>query len=98
MRYVTPAAVARSAAVARARTPQACVGTAWALAVAAMLVRLHVASVPRAAAVFGAVGVVTVLSGLYYERRTGGITGDFMGATEQLGELAALGVLAWGGT
>jgi cobalamin synthase len=26
----------------------------------------------------------------------GGITGDFLGATEQLGELAALAVLAFG--
>jgi adenosylcobinamide-GDP ribazoletransferase len=97
LRYATPAAVARSAAVARARTPQACLGSAWALAVAAMLMRLHVTSVPRAAAVFGAVALVTVLSGLYYDRRVGGVTGDFMGATEQLCELAALGVLAWGG-
>ena len=31
-----------------------------------------------------------------YHRRAGGITGDFLGATEQLGELAALAVLAYG--
>jgi adenosylcobinamide-GDP ribazoletransferase len=97
MRYATPASVARSAGVARARAPQASLGTAWAIAVAAMLVRLHATSVPRAAGVFGAVGLVTVLSGLYYQRRVGGVTGDFMGATEQLCELAALGALAWGG-
>jgi adenosylcobinamide-GDP ribazoletransferase len=96
MRYATPAAVARSPAVARASTAQAVVGTAWALAVAAMLVRFHATSGPRTAAVFGAVALVTVLTGLHYQRRLGGITGDFMGATEQLCELAALGVLAWG--
>jgi adenosylcobinamide-GDP ribazoletransferase len=98
MRYVTPAAVARSPAVARARTPQAFLGTAWALGIATMLVRLHATSGSRTAAIFGAVGLVTILTGLHYRRRVGGITGDFMGATEQLCELAALGVLAWGRT
>jgi adenosylcobinamide-GDP ribazoletransferase len=39
--------------------------------------------------------VVTLVTGWRYMRRAGGITGDFLGATEQLGELAALAVLAW---
>jgi adenosylcobinamide-GDP ribazoletransferase len=39
--------------------------------------------------------VVTVLTGWRYRRRAGGITGDFLGATEQLGEIAALAMLAW---
>jgi cobalamin synthase len=30
-----------------------------------------------------------------YAQRLGGITGDFLGATEQLCELVVLGVLAW---
>jgi adenosylcobinamide-GDP ribazoletransferase len=39
--------------------------------------------------------VVAVLTGFRYWARVRGVTGDFLGATEQLGELAALAVLAW---
>jgi adenosylcobinamide-GDP ribazoletransferase len=96
MRYATPASVARSPAVTRARSPQALVGTAWASTVAAVLVALRWTSASRMASAFAAIALVTMLTGLHYRRRVGGITGDFMGATEQLCELAAFGVLAWG--
>jgi adenosylcobinamide-GDP ribazoletransferase len=39
---------------------------------------------------------VTLLSGWRYARRLGGLTGDFLGATEQLCEIAAYCALAWG--
>jgi adenosylcobinamide-GDP ribazoletransferase len=39
--------------------------------------------------------VLTGLAGHRYRARAGGVTGDFLGASEQLGELAALAVLAW---
>jgi len=38
----------------------------------------------------------TWLSGYRYIKRAGGITGDFLGATEQLCEATLLGCLAWG--
>jgi cobalamin synthase len=38
---------------------------------------------------------VSLLTAYRYVRRIGGITGDFLGATEQLGEITALCVLAW---
>jgi adenosylcobinamide-GDP ribazoletransferase len=41
--------------------------------------------------------VVSALSAWRYWARVRGITGDFLGATEQLGELAALCVLAFRG-
>ena len=43
-------------------------------------------------AILGAAGVVAVLSGLFWRRRIGGITGDVLGATAELAELAALAV------
>jgi adenosylcobinamide-GDP ribazoletransferase len=95
--YVTPDAVARSPGVARAGVVQAVVGTSFALAVTLVLAALRHVTVSRGAAVFAAVAVVALLSGWRYARRAGGVTGDFLGATEQLGELAALGALAWAG-
>jgi adenosylcobinamide-GDP ribazoletransferase len=93
--YVTTVG-ARSRGVARARAAQAWVATAWALAAGvAMAVGRHL-PVTRIAAAFGSVAVVTLFTGWRYARRVGGITGDFMGATEQLCELAAYGALAWG--
>jgi len=41
------------------------------------------------------VAIVTAGSGLYYERRLGGITGDCMGATIQLSEIAVYLCGAW---
>ena len=38
---------------------------------------------------------VTLLTAWRYWRRLGGVTGDFLGATEQLSEIAALAVLVW---
>jgi adenosylcobinamide-GDP ribazoletransferase len=49
----------------------------------------------RAAALFAVVICVSVGTGWRYMRRVGGITGDFLGATEQLGEIATLAVLVW---
>lgn len=39
--------------------------------------------------------VVTLLSGLYYRRRIGGVTGDCFGATNQLAEIAVLLCGVW---
>lgn len=39
--------------------------------------------------------VVTLLSGLYYRHRIGGVTGDCLGATNQLAEISTLLTGAW---
>jgi adenosylcobinamide-GDP ribazoletransferase len=62
---------------------------------AAMVATGH-ATPGRAAAVVGAMMGVTLVSSYRYMRRLGGFTGDFLGATEQLCELAGYGALAWG--
>jgi adenosylcobinamide-GDP ribazoletransferase len=93
MPYVTDAAVARNRGVMSAGPLQAIVGTAWTVAVAIVLSR-HVPA-QRAAWVAASCGLVTALTAWRYRERAGGITGDFLGATEQLCELAGLAVLAW---
>jgi adenosylcobinamide-GDP ribazoletransferase len=95
MPYVTAPEQAKSAGATRGRALQACVGTACTLALAtAMTWHLHLA-VQRIEGLFVAVTVVTAITAWRYARRLGGITGDFLGATEQLCELVAFAVLAW---
>jgi adenosylcobinamide-GDP ribazoletransferase len=95
MPYATSATVARSAAVAAAGPVQATVATAWALALAAIVVVAGHVPCARVAAIAAAVATVTVITAWRYKARVGGVTGDFLGATEQLCELVALGALAW---
>jgi adenosylcobinamide-GDP ribazoletransferase len=88
-------ATAKSGDVLAATLPQALSASAWLAAAAAGLVLLHQVSAPRVAALAAALALVTLVSALQYARRLGGITGDFLGATEQLCELAGYAVLAW---
>jgi adenosylcobinamide-GDP ribazoletransferase len=94
LRYVTPGD-AKSRDVAGARTPQAAVATAWLLTALGLAIASGAVTAPRAGAIAAALFAVTAATGWRYARRAGGITGDFLGATEQLGELAAFAVLAW---
>jgi adenosylcobinamide-GDP ribazoletransferase len=64
-------------------------GTAMALALTALILRASVWQPILA------VAIVTAASGLYYERRLGGITGDCMGTTIQLSEIAVYFCGAW---
>ncbi len=80
----------------RGRAPQALVATGWlALASAGCVLGAGLAPA-RLGAMLGALAAVTVISGARFRARAGGVTGDFLGAAEQLGEIAALAVLAWG--
>lgn len=95
MPYVS-SPTSRSPGVTRAGATQAAVATAWSLAVSAAMIATGHASVTRMTAVLAAMTVATLLSSWRYMRRLGGFTGDFLGATEQLCELAGYGALAWG--
>jgi adenosylcobinamide-GDP ribazoletransferase len=93
--YVTPERTAKSREVARAGPPQAVVATLWLGGVVCVAVSMGAITFPRAAALAVALLAVTMVTGWRFLRRAGGITGDFLGATEQIGEIAAFAVLAW---
>jgi adenosylcobinamide-GDP ribazoletransferase len=93
--YVTPTREAKSDRIVRADWRQALVASAWFLAAMAGAVDQGLLDAPRAGVVAIAIAAVAALTGFRYYRRVGGITGDFLGATEQLGEIAVLAVLAW---
>jgi adenosylcobinamide-GDP ribazoletransferase len=93
--YVTPESKAKSRHVVRADWRQALVASTWFIAASAWAVEQGILSVARAGLVGAAVAAVSAVTGWRYHRRVGGITGDFLGATEQLGEIAALAALTW---
>jgi adenosylcobinamide-GDP ribazoletransferase len=88
--YVTPAELARNAAAARAGPAQLVAAAAATAVLAATLPALGwlgATAVVRAAA---AAAVVTALCGWRFRARAGGITGDLLGASQQLSEIAVL--------
>jgi adenosylcobinamide-GDP ribazoletransferase len=93
--YVTDDARSKSRDVSRGGKPQALVASLWLLIFAGTAHALGWVGWQKLVALGVALCAVAALTGFRYFRRVGGITGDFLGATEQLGELAALSVLAW---
>jgi adenosylcobinamide-GDP ribazoletransferase len=94
--YVTPEATSKSGDLVRGGSAPVAVASLWGALVLSLAVYFRAVSGMRAAALAVTLAVVTIASGHHYRRRAGGITGDFLGATEQLGEIFALVVLAWG--
>jgi adenosylcobinamide-GDP ribazoletransferase len=94
--FVTPPDVAKSGDIVRGTWVQALVAWAWFALAGATALAWGWITTARLLAAVAALAVVTVITGLQYRRRVGGITGDFLGATEQLGEIAVLAVLAYG--
>jgi adenosylcobinamide-GDP ribazoletransferase len=88
---------AKSRHIVRATLAQALVASAWLAPIAAAVLALRLLSALRLAVLAAALTAVTLVTSWRYARRLGGITGDFLGATEQLCELAGYVVLAWGG-
>jgi len=95
MTYVTTDEAARSRQLTQGGVAQALVATAWFASTLALVLACGWLSLARALALTTALALVTAVTAWRYWVRVRGITGDFMGATEQLGELAALAVLAW---
>jgi adenosylcobinamide-GDP ribazoletransferase len=92
--YATPDG-AKSRGVSRAGPWQAMVASLWPLLLGAVLVGVHRLECWRLAAAVFTAGVIGATTGWRYMVRAGGVTGDFLGATEQLCELATLAVMAW---
>jgi adenosylcobinamide-GDP ribazoletransferase len=87
---------ARTAAFAEARGAQAAVATGWLAVALGAAIYIGLTSVAKVAALVAALLLVVGLTARRYAARLGGVTGDLLGATEQIGELVGLAVLAWG--
>jgi adenosylcobinamide-GDP ribazoletransferase len=92
--YVTDPSVAKSAAVATARWPQLLVAFVWALAIAAGAGATGSLSYADVGGALAAGVLATAACGAYFRARIGGITGDFLGASQQACECAMLLALA----
>jgi adenosylcobinamide-GDP ribazoletransferase len=93
--YVTEDPVAKSRLVARASWRQGVLATLIVVLVVASLCVAGLGSA-REAAVAGAAALAgAAVTGYRFHRRAGGITGDFLGATEQIGECLVLMGLAF---
>jgi adenosylcobinamide-GDP ribazoletransferase len=90
MDYVTADEAAKSRQVVRARTAQVAVATLYPTLLLGGLVGLDLLTPTRAVAVGGTAAAVALVCGWRFWLRAGGITGDFLGATEQVGECAML--------
>jgi adenosylcobinamide-GDP ribazoletransferase len=77
------------------QTPQAALATAWLVIAEGVVAALRYATVVRLLALALVLACVTALTTWRFAVRVGGVTGDFLGATEQLCELAGYAVLAW---
>ncbi len=91
MPYVTDESNAKNSHLAAAGMTQAAVATAW-FAVAVLLTRPHLLRLIVLVAVLAAVAFACAR---YFKARLNGITGDLLGAVEQLSEIAGLAILAW---
>ena len=80
----------QGARVARLTTTATLIsGTVFAFAAAVLLMQW------RGAVAIAAAMLLVLLSGLYYRRRIGGVTGDCFGATNQLTEIAVYACAVW---
>jgi adenosylcobinamide-GDP ribazoletransferase len=93
--YLTRDAHARSLPVACVGWGQAIAGTAMAAALAATGAGLGWWSTERMVAVAGAATAAGLVCAWRFHARLGGITGDFLGANQQITVCALLAVLAW---
>jgi adenosylcobinamide-GDP ribazoletransferase len=92
--YATRLDVAKSRDVARGGSAQALGAVGFATAALVLLGMWRGLSAADLAAVLTAAAGAGVLAGWRFHRRLGGITGDFLGATQQLAAAAILFVLA----
>jgi adenosylcobinamide-GDP ribazoletransferase len=91
-----PHAGAKSGSMSGPRWVQAVAATATAAAALAVAWFCRFAGTGRIGALAIVLTGAAVWTGRHYLARVGGVTGDLLGATEQIGELAGLSVLAWG--
>jgi adenosylcobinamide-GDP ribazoletransferase len=92
--YVTDPSVAKSTAVVRAGRAQGVIATLWVALLTGAIGIGHAFTCLELALVWGISIAVAVAGGRVFSARAGGITGDFLGAAQQVGECAMLLALA----
>lgn len=92
--YVSQDEVSKSRQVTRGQLPQAALATAWPAAVLSLGWAEGWLSLPQMAGLVGVAVTIGLVTGWRYRVRAGGITGDFLGATQQIGVCGLLMVLA----
>jgi adenosylcobinamide-GDP ribazoletransferase len=92
--YVSPDHTAKSRVVAGASWLQGALAALLAVLVMASLSLAGLVRMGDAAVAAGAALLGTAICGYLFRRRAGGITGDFLGASEQVGECLVLLALA----
>jgi adenosylcobinamide-GDP ribazoletransferase len=93
--YVTERETSKSHDLVRGGAARVIVATVWGSLALAGAVLASLLSVERALIFAGALGAAWLLLASVFRRRAGGVTGDFLGAAVQAGEIVALAVLAW---
>jgi adenosylcobinamide-GDP ribazoletransferase len=93
--YVSLPATAKSTAFTRAAGPQAAVATLWPTALLLALLEVDVLEVADAVGVVAVALGAGATTGAWFHRRLGGVTGDLLGATQQVTEIAVLMTLAF---
>ncbi|MEZ4325762.1 MAG: adenosylcobinamide-GDP ribazoletransferase [Polyangiales bacterium] len=91
----SPVAEPKSRLVARAGAAELRIASFWVALLLLACVLADALSPARLLCMAGALTVVTAALGRRFRARAGGITGDFLGATEQVAECVVLFVLAW---
>ncbi len=94
--YVTPEEVSKSRQLVHAGTPQVIVATCWVLAFVVTVGLREVLTYGRCLALGGVTVGVAICAGAFFRQRAGGVTGDFLGATQQVAEIGILFVFAAG--
>ncbi|MDX2054752.1 MAG: adenosylcobinamide-GDP ribazoletransferase [Polyangiaceae bacterium] len=93
--YVTDEKFSKSGDLSRAGWLQTAVATLWLVAGLAFAHYFRWLTPERTGCLVLSLALITIVTGYRYYRRVGGVTGDFLGATEQIGEIAALVILTW---
>jgi adenosylcobinamide-GDP ribazoletransferase len=92
--YVTDPTLAKSRGIAAAGWPQVGVATIWVGLTSAVATAMHLVTVVEVVALWASLLVIAMVSRARFRARVGGVTGDFLGAAQQVAECAVLLTLA----
>ena len=87
--------MSKSKDVARSGKIQAAIVCGFGLIITYLAIYIQWIDVSQAFQLWGLVIAVTMLLGWRFQKRVGGLTGDFLGATQQLAQLGILAGLLW---